>query len=453
MRQISILIQLTRQSKIERVGNMPQYYCISKLLNLKDENISFDENFYSEEMIKGVKSQVYQGTLTYQPKHCYSCGCIFDNQFEKHGFKTSNITLPTVSNMNAYLRLKKQRYKCHHCNSTFTLKTIVVNTHCYISNNTKLAIALDASNKISECDLAKRHNTSHSTVNRIINSFYEIHKPYLKYLPENLCFDEFKSVKSSEGAMSFVFCDAQSRQIIDIVEDRRLSSLLKYFLRYSKEARANVKLVVIDMYKPYMTLIRQVFPNAKIVMDKFHIVQLISRSLNKTRILIMNNDKANYTKFKRYWKLLLKARSELDIKEYKNWYCFKQMLCEEDIVNYLLVQNEELRHTYELYQDLLHSIKSKNIDQFNQILNNVNKEYSKISDYMKTSIKSLKTHREFILNTMHTNYTNGVIEGINNKIKVIKRIAFGYRSFYHFKARILITQGLCKMKKGPSKIA
>ncbi len=100
----------------------------------------------------------------------------------------------------------------------------------------------------------------------------------------------------------------------------------------------------------------------------------------------------------------------------------------------------------------MHIIKTKNIDRFNQILNNLNKEYSKISVYMKTSIKSLKTYREYIVNTMSTNYTNGVIEGINNKIKVIKRIAFGYRSFYHFKARILITQGLCNKKKGLSKI-
>ncbi|MBQ1785338.1 MAG: transposase, partial [Turicibacter sp.] len=43
-------------------------------------------------------------------------------------------------------------------------------------------------------------------------------------------------------------------------------------------------------------------------------------------------------------------------------------------------------------------------------------------------------------------YTNCPIEGINNKIKVIKRIAFGYRSFYHFKSRILITQNLTKPK-------
>ncbi len=72
---------------------------------------------------------------------------------------------------------------------------------------------------------------------------------------------------------------------------------------------------------------------------------------------------------------------------------------------------------------------------------------------MKTSIKSLKAYREYIVNTMNTDYTNGVIEGINNKIKVIKRIAFGYRSFYHFKARILITQGLCNMKKDLSQSA
>ncbi|NLY78602.1 MAG: transposase, partial [Lysinibacillus sp.] len=41
---------------------------------------------------------------------------------------------------------------------------------------------------------------------------------------------------------------------------------------------------------------------------------------------------------------------------------------------------------------------------------------------------------------------NGILEGINNKIKVIKRISFGYRSFYHFRNRIFITQNLAKIK-------
>ena len=48
------------------------------------------------------------------------------------------------------------------------------------------------------------------------------------------------------------------------------------------------------------------FPNANIIVDKFHLVNLISTSLNKTRINIMKKDIKNYNKLKRYWKLILK---------------------------------------------------------------------------------------------------------------------------------------------------
>ena len=58
------------------------------------------------------------------------------------------------------------------------------------------------------------------------------------------------------GHMSFIFCDAESKQIIDIIEDRRLSSLQAYFKRYTKEARTRVKNIVIDMYAPYISLIK-----------------------------------------------------------------------------------------------------------------------------------------------------------------------------------------------------
>ena len=61
-----------------------------------------------------------------------------------------------------------------------------------------------------------------------------------------------------------------------------------------------------------------------------------------------------------------------------------------------------------------------------------------LSTEIKTAIKTLTNYQDYIKNTIETPYTNGVLEGINNNIKVIKRIAFGYCSFYHFKARILI---------------
>jgi transposase len=77
-------------------------------------------------------------------------------------------------------------------------ETSVVNKNCFISNNTKLAVANIASQKISEKDIALRYNISHNTIIRVINSFYEMHKVNYSYLPEALYFDEFKSTKDAD---------------------------------------------------------------------------------------------------------------------------------------------------------------------------------------------------------------------------------------------------------------
>ena len=77
----------------------------------------------------------------------------------------------------------------------------------------------------------------------------------------------------------------------------------------------------------------------------------------------------------------------------------------------------------------------------------LNAKYNNISGYMKTSIKTLKGYLEYIKNTLTTNYHNGYVEGNNNFIKVLKRIAFGFRSFTRFKARIMICKGLITPKQ------
>nr|WP_307725331.1 transposase [Halolactibacillus alkaliphilus] len=61
-----------------------------------------------------------------------------------------------------------------------------------------------------------------------------------------------------------------------------------------------------------------------------------------------------------------------------------------------------------------------------------------ISSYMKTSIKTLREHLPHIQNSFNYTYNNGRIEGINNKIKVLNRVAYGYRNFTNYKNRILL---------------
>ena len=125
-------------------------YSTRKFFNIKDNNIIFPEDCFEEVKINGITSFIFKGILSYQPTACERCGAIFDSKFKKQGFKTSCIVIPKVSIHDTYLDLKKQRYYCGHCQSTFTLKTSIVEKNCYISYKTKHAITLEAQNKISE---------------------------------------------------------------------------------------------------------------------------------------------------------------------------------------------------------------------------------------------------------------------------------------------------------------
>lgn len=267
---------------------------------------------------------------------------------------------------------------------------------------------------------------------------------YKNFLPKVLSFDEFKSEKSADGAMSFQVCNGKTGKIIDIVEDRKLNNLMKYFSRYSRSSRMNVEVVIIDMYVPYISLIKAMFPNALIVIDKFHLIELISRALNKARIKTMKKNKDNYNKLKRYWKNILKSRFELNCSTWKKYPCFNDLTTEQDIVDYLVSLDSELEETYQVYQDLLYAFQNNN---FNVLDATLNKKFNNLSEYMKTSIKTLKGYIEYIKNTFNTGYHNGYAEGNNNFIKVLKRIAFGFRSSTRFKARIMICKGLINPKE------
>ena len=417
---------------------------ITEMLELKDNNVIFKENCYYKEKINGITHKIFEGYLSYKPKFCSKCGVLFDDKFEKHGFIISDIKIPEVSGYKTILRLHKQRYLCKHCNKAFTLSSPITNYGCFISNNTKHKIAKDLIKKRSEKDIALDNNVSPNTVERIIDSYYETQKLYKYYLPEVLSFDEFKSVKNADGAMSFHMCNGITGQTIDIIEDRRLDNLIKYFFYYDYKARSRVKFIIIDMYSPYVSLIKKMFPNANIIIDKFHLTQLISRSLNKTRIMIMKKHKQHYRKFKRYWKLILKPRMDLNASKWKKFTCFKHLMTTIDVVDFLINLDDVLKETYWVYQNLLYAFKKNN---FNLLYNTLNKQNNTVSSYMKTSIKTLLEFLPYIKNTFNNNYHNGFIEGNNNFIKVIKRIAFGFRSFRRFKARIMICKGLIKIKK------
>lgn len=116
--------------------------------------------------------------------------------------------------------------------------------------------------------------------------------------------------------MSFIYMDASNGNVLDILQDRRLSFLKSYFFQFPLDVREQVETVYIDMYEAYIQLNRSCFPNAKISTDRFHIVQHINSALNPVRIHVTKHNPKYYARLERYWKLILKDASSLDNHRY-----------------------------------------------------------------------------------------------------------------------------------------
>ena len=100
-----------------------------------------------------------------------------------------------------------------------------------------------------------------------------------------MSWDEYSFKKSK---MSFIAQDFESKSILAILDGRTHAVIRNHFQRYQREVRELVEVITMDMYSPYYRLAKQLFPKAKIVLDRFHIVQHLSRAMNRVRIQIMN---------------------------------------------------------------------------------------------------------------------------------------------------------------------
>ena len=140
-----------------------------------------------------------------------------------------------------------------------------------------------------------------------------------------------------------------------------------------------------------------------------------------------------------YWKNLLTSYDELDNGTNKKFKYFKYITTEQDIVNYLIKQDSQLYKCYWLIQDLREALEKDDFDRFKALIN----DKSTLPRYMFTAVKTLRKYKRQIKNTMYYNgLSNGPLEGINNKTKVIKHISYGYRSFSNFKSKILLVFSL-----------
>ena len=408
---------------------MEQLNFITNILGIKDKNI-----IILDYLDAGTHKEVI-AKLDYPAPKCHNC----QGQMAKYDFqKESKIPYLECAGYKILIRLRKRRFRCKDCGKIAVSETSLVKKNHQIATIVKQKITQKLIEKLPMTAISESLSVSTSTVIRQLHKFK--FKTDLNYLPEHMSWDEYSFKK---GKMSFIAQDYDTRKILAILDGRTQATIRNHFLRYSRQVRSRVRVITMDMFSPYYDIARKLFPNAKIVLDRFHIVQHLSRAMNRVRIQIMNQfDRRSheYKALKRYWKLIQQDSRKLSDKRFYR-PTFRSHLTNKEVLEKLLSYSQELRQHYNLYQLLLFHFQEKQTDHFFSL---IDETISSVNPIFQTVLKTFLKDKDKIMNALELPYSNAKLEATNNLIKVIKRNAFGFRNFDNFKTRILIALNIKK---------
>lgn len=374
------------------------------------------DHIVSEENGKILKLVVFSDVTE---QICPECGL---KTTRIHDYRTQNIKTVNVVNKQTILVLKKRRYVCPHCGKRFYEHYDFVAKHHHIAKNVFTRIIDDLKELRSMKSIAKANSVSATTVQRALNlagcaSDFR--------LPEVLSIDEFKGNAGGEKYLLQV-SDAKNKILLNILPCRKKLYISQYFAAFSLEERKKVKYLVIDMWRDYAD-IKIYFPNAKLVVDKYHYKRQIHWAIDRIRKRIQKTfSKNRRLRFKRLRFLLHKKYEELKTED-------------RIALRTILEQSEELYtawHLKEMFNEIMKiSDYDEGVRRFKQWIELV--ESLEIPEFKDCT----KTYRRWfwgITESFRVPYSNGFTEGKNNKIKVLKRNAFGFRNFDNYKKRILL---------------
>ena len=331
------------------------------------------------------------------------------------------ILLDSVNGKSAYAIVNKRRYYCPHCGKTFYEAVSPAAFYQRRSRTQVMHIIQECSKKQSFTEIAKRYNVSAPTV---IRYFSKVSFPAHRFLPDVISIDEFKG--NAQGQKYQVaIVDPVGKRPLDILPKRDTEEIEKYFCRnFSYQQRCKVNLVVTDLSVLFRKVIRDVFPNAKIVADRYHVMRLVHWAMERVRKRVQNEAGKERIYFKRSKYLINKNLDKLQ---------------PEDIIKLedMLHKSRDLGYAYMLKECFRKVLKQDVLSLRKFLAGWLDLVASAGLSEFKSVLTTFTEWNEEIFRGFVSKYSNGYIEGHNNKIKVVKRLSFGIKSFSLLRLRIL----------------
>ncbi len=383
---------------------------------------------------------------------CPKCGKYTKSVHDK--LKPITLKYVKVFEYITYVILIKRRFVCHECKYKFTESVTIQREKKNISNKVEQKVLKDLKQyNLSLKYIAEENNISDNTVRNILKEHMKDYPKHVISLPRVISFDEFKA-DTKEGKYAFVLNDPIHKEALDVLSNRKKEYLIQYFTYC--ENRYSVEYVISDMYEPYRIVTTIMFPKAKYVVDPFHYTRYIMDALDKVRIRLQDNYGYNSNEYrmlknKKNVSLLRRYSNEIDwftyTKRFKNNHLVD--ILKYDLREKLLDIDEELKMSYqlkELFLDITHHATYENVK--NQLINWISLVREQNIEEMNEAANTIENWLEYICNSfIDKRFSNGFTEGLNNKIKVIKRVGFGYKDFDFLRLRLLYILNNKNMKK------
>jgi transposase len=281
---------------------------------------------------------------------------------------------------------------------------------------------------ISQHQLHKTRKIGSATVERWFHEYLELEeKTFSSQLcPTVLGIDEH--FFSKKAGYATTFCDLRKHRIFEVTKGRSQKALHNALMRM--KGRDRVQVVCIDLSSSYRQLVRQYFPNAKIVSDRFHVIRVVQQHFLETWKQLDPVGRKN----RGLLSLMRRKAENLSPDQQKRLEAYLQA-------------NPAVRVVYEAKEELCALLREKHRTKracrplIRQLLYWIDQLKDSPFSAMQTLAKTLESWSEEIARMWRFTKNNGITEGFHTKMELIQRRAYGFRNFNNYRLRVIVLCG------------
>jgi len=342
---------------------------------------------------------------------CNYCGSLTDELHQTNSVLVRDLS---ISGQMVYLKVPRRKFYCKDCQRFFTenlefmeaRRKYTVRYEEYIYGRVNVS---------SVEQVGREESLSWDQVNGIYQRQCEAKKKDWQGV-KHLGMDEIAKRKGHQNFVT-VLGDIEKGELIEVIDSHQQDKIIEVLMEKELEVREGVEQVSVDMWGGFPKVIEKVFPNAVIVTDRFHVMKALNEELNKIRKQTKLNVKIKGEKW-----LLLKNKEDLKEEELEK-------------LELVLKQSARLRKAYEYKESFRERYEKVNDKEegrlkFTEWLENAKSIYTDV-------ISTIRRNLDSICNYFLSRTTNGAMEGINNRLKLIKRQAYGFMNFDNMRNRFL----------------